>query len=200
MRRSPWLVFGALLAVLGCGRAKQAPRSAEITFRVDSTRLGERFEDPARGLALSAPALWAPLPAAAFDEGMRRVRAAAGADSAREPRMLAIYREEPEGASLAVSNFTREFSTAARDSLAARYMALLKTRFPGGQVDQGRFTYRGFDVIQFRVVDSKVVQFKLLISRPRIALFQLDYVIPRGAYERELESIESSIGSLRPLS
>jgi hypothetical protein len=55
-------------------------------------------------------------------------------------------------------------------------------------------------VLQFRVVDAREVHFKLLIRRPRTAPFQLDYVVPRGVYERELESIESSIGSLRPMS
>jgi len=190
----------ACLAALGCGPGKQAPPAAEMAFRVDSTRLGERFEDPGRALALRAPVRWKPLPAAAIEEGMRRVRAAAGADSAHEPRMLALYREEPEGASLTVSHFAREFTATARDSLAALYLARLKSRFQQGQVDQGRFQYRGFDVIQLRVVDSQAILFKLLISRPRIALFQLDFVIPRGAYDRELESIESSIGSLQPLS
>lgn len=199
MRCSAWLLSGALLAALGCGPARQVPPASEIAFRVDSTRLGARFEDPGRGFGLSAPAGWTPLPASAIEEGMRRVRAAAGADSAREPRILALYRAEPEGASLALSDFSREFSASARDSLAARYLARLKARFRAGQVDQGRFTHRGFDVLQLRAVDSLAVQFKLLISRPRMSLFQLDYVIPRGAYERELESIESSIGSLRPL-
>jgi hypothetical protein len=185
---------------IGCGRPKPAARAEEITFRVDSTRLGERFEDAARSLTLSAPAHWAPLPAEAIEEGMRRLRAAAGPDSTREPRLLALYREDPEGASLAVSGFDRAFSGAALDSLGREHLTRLKARTPDGRVDQGRYSYRGFDVLQFRVVDLRAVHFKLLVNRPRTALLQLDYVVPRGVYERELESIESSIGSLRPLS
>jgi hypothetical protein len=167
---------------------------------VNPARLGEQFNDPSRTFAIRAPAGWSPLPAAIIHEAMRRVPESGRTDVALHPRMLALYRQDPEGASLAVSAFAGSLGEEERRTLAARYLGSLKSRFPQAKVEEGRFTYRGFDVVQFRVVDPQQVLFKLLVSRSDGPLYQLDYVVPVAVYQRELESIESSIGSLRPTS
>jgi len=183
----------------GCGEGRSGAEGA-LTFRVDPARLGARFEHRGAGLALRAPAGWDALPDSLVNAAMARLRDAGTAIGTHEPEMLAVYRAVPEGATLAVSRYDGELAPAARDSLALLHLATMRAQHPGGQVDDGRFVYRGFEIVQLRAVDSTTVAFKLLLSRKARPLMQLDYVVPRSIYSRELESVESSIGSLEPRS
>jgi len=192
-----WSLAAALAAGCGDGSSRQ---EGPLTFRVDPARLGERFEHPGTGLALRAPAGWDALPDSLVRAAMARLRESGAAIGSREPEMLAVYRGAPEGATLAVSRYDAELPPASRDSLALLHLATLRRQHPGAQVDDGRFVYRGFEIVQLRAVDSVTVAFKLLLSRKARPLVQLDYVVPRSIYSRELESVESSIGSLEPRS
>jgi hypothetical protein len=131
---------------------------------------------------------------------MMRLRGSGAAVGTSEPEMLALYRSPEEGATLAVSRYATELSKPSRDSLALLHLQAIKQQHPGAEVADGRFVYRGFEIVQFRSVDSTTIAFKLLLSRAAKPLVQLDYVVPRGSYSRELEAIESSIGSLEPRS
>jgi len=187
----------ALAAGCGDGSSRQ---EGPLTFRVDPARLGQRFERTGAGFTLRAPAGWEALPDSLVSAAMARLRDAGAEIGLREPEMLAVYRAAPEGATLAVSRYDAELPPASRDSLALLHLATMRRQHPGGQVDDGRFVYRGFEIVQLRAVDSVTVAFKLLLSRKSRPLAQLDYVVPRSIYSRELESVESSIGSLEPRS
>lgn len=190
----------ACLALAGCAREEVARSSGDISFRVNAALLGERFEGPGSGLTLQAPAGWTPLPDSSLAAAMERLRGAGTAIGTVEPELLALYREAADGALLAVSRYALELPPASRDSLALLHLRRMRERNAGGQVADGRFTYHGFEIVQLRAVDAQTVAFKLLVSRPSRALVQLDYVVPRSVYSRELEAVESSIGSLEPRS
>lgn len=188
----------ALMLLAGCASDSRHESSA-LSFRVDPARLGDRFEDPGAGLALRAPAGWGAVPESLLAAARARLHEVAP-QAADEQQMLALYRQADDGAMLIVSRFAAEVPAASRDSLALLHLRKLKAEHPGAQVDDGRFTYHGYEIVQLRTVDSTTVAFKLLLSRAALPLVQLDYVVPRSAYPRELESIESSIGSLEPKS
>ena len=189
----------ALVLVAGCGE-ESARQNEPLTFRVNPDRLGERFERPGTGVTLRAPAGWHALPESLVSAAMDRLRASGAGIGATEPEMLALFRGTPEGATLAVSRYDFELPPASRDSLALLHLRTMRLQHPQAQVDDGRFVYRGFEIVQLRAVDSLSVAFKLLLSRKAQPLVQLDYVVPRSVYSRELESVESSIGSLEPRS
>jgi hypothetical protein len=190
----------AAFALAGCGAGESSQRAEAMTFRVNPERLGARFADTGAGFTLAAPAGWDALPESLLAAAMDRLRAGGEAPAGAEPALLALYREEPEGALLAVSSYAREFTPSSRDSLAMLHLRAMQKRHAGGQVADGRFVYRGYEVVQIRAVDDRAVAFKLFLSRPGRSLVQLDYVVPRGIYPRELEAVESSIGSLEPKS
>jgi len=202
MTRGCWTAAVVVVfALAGCGAGESSHKAEAMTFRVNPERLGARFADAGAGFTLGVPAGWDPLPESLLAAAMERLRAsdqATGGDA--EPALLALYREEPEGALLAVSTYAGEFAPASRDSLAMLHLRAMQKRHAGGQVADGRFVYRGYEVVQIRAVDDHAVAFKLFLSRPGRSLVQLDYVVPRGIYPRELEAVESSIGSLEPKS
>ncbi len=189
------LVPALLLA--GCER-DSSRREEPLSFRVSPERLGDRFEDSGIGLSLRAPAGWDAMPDSLVRAAMDGLRASGAAIGTREPELLALFRRSPEGATLAVSRYQDTLEPAARDSLALLHLRAMRRQHPDGRVEDGRFVYRGFEIVQFRAVDSTTVAFKLLLSRTARPLVQLDYVVPRSVYSRELESVESSIGSLEP--
>jgi len=193
--------FLAILIFAGAGCSERSGQKAEpLSFRVDPNRLGERFEREGVGFTLRAPAGWQALPDSLVRTAMDRLRAEGSAVGTLEPEMLALYQSRPDGATLSVSRYTQALPAAARDSLALLHLQAMKRRHPGAQVDDGRFVYHGFEIVQFRAVDSTRVAFKLLLHHDARPLVQLDYVVPRSSYSRELESVESSIGSLEPRS
>lgn len=201
MTRGWWAVpILACLALAGCGQDKAVRDDGAITFRVNPDLLGERFDRSGSGLSLRAPAGWSALPDSAISAAMDRLRASGSTIGVSEPVLLALYRDDRDGASLAVSSYAIELPPASRDSLALLHLRTMKQRHASGQVADGRFVYRGYEIVQIRAVDAQSVAFKLLLSRPSHALVQLDYVVPRNVYSRELEAVESSIGSLEPKS
>lgn len=196
MTRSAPAVLIALAFLGGCARQEAIPRQSSIEFRVNAARLGSRFADSLARLALRAPSGWDALPDSLIAEAMRRV----GASAARGPIMLAMYRQQPEGAVLSVARYPAGFVGPGFDSMAVARLGALRRAHPGAQIVDGRFSYHGFEIVQFRTVDASSVEFQLLVSGDLHPLVQLDYVVPRSVYPRELESVESSIGSLEPLS
>jgi hypothetical protein len=182
------LVLVALLASSwGCSPAERAVD--DLSFRVDSTRLGARFEAPG-AFQLQAPRGWEPVSADTIALVMRRVR------HDDDPTLLALYRQ-PEGSALAVSEYPFRLEAQARDSLLRRVESDWRTRNPSARVQRGRFRHGGADVSQLMIADSSQVVFKLLVAGPGGPLHQLDYIIPRSVYRRELEAVESSIGSIQ---
>ena len=181
------LVLATLLtSSWGCSPAERT--AEDLSFRVDSTRLGARFD--AGALQIQAPRGWEPVSADTIAMVMRRVR------HEDDPTLLALYRQ-PEGSALAVSAYPYRLEAQARDSLLRRVESDWRTRNPSARVQRGRFRHGGADVSQLMIADTSQVVFKLLVAGPEGPLHQLDYIIPRSVYRRELEAVESSIGSIQ---
>jgi hypothetical protein len=164
-----------------------------MQFHVEATRLGERFEAPG-AFEVKAPAGWDPLPDSLLAETM--ARADVGAHAEETPRLRAVYRQS-DGAALAISEFPVGLPADARASMLERTTAALRERYPAARVEPTRYRYQGLQVAQVMVQDSARVVFKLLVDRGGAPLYQLDYVVPLLVYRREVQSVESSIGSLR---
>ena len=66
-------------------------------------------------------------------------------------------------------------------------------------IKQAYYPYRGLKIFQMRMESEQMIAFKLIIPQTDTSSFQLDYVIPKAVYLKNLEAIESSIGSLQKL-
>ena len=191
IRRACGLAAVLAIACVGPGCAPSRP-SDDVQFRVTESRLGARFA--ARAFEVRAPRGWSAVPDSTIDRAMR----VAEIDPVLRtgPRLRAVY-QSSDGAALAISEFPLPSTPHVRDSLSARIERGLRAQYPAARIAPGRFRYHGLDLTQLMVSDSSRVLFKLLVERPGASLYQLDYLIPRGIYRRELESVESSIGSLQ---
>ena len=62
-------------------------------------------------------------------------------------------------------------------------------------VESSIFKYKSYEIIQVVSQNSNLVIFKLLTHRLS-ELYELDYIIPRSEININMQSVESSIGSL----
>jgi hypothetical protein len=62
-------------------------------------------------------------------------------------------------------------------------------------VESSLFIYKSYEIIQVVSQNSELVIFKLLTHRLS-ELYELDYIIPRSEININMQSVESSIGSL----
>ncbi len=183
--------------VLICCSTEQGAGDGEMTFAVDEGLLGDAFRDVSGDFAIRAPAGWTALPDSVLEEAMRIAEQRVEMNPRHLPRMLAMFRHPRHGATLTVSRYRSELSQAERDSLIKFQGDGLYATFPEVNVQSTRFVYQGSQVRQFMVSDPRAVVIKLLVDRLPLPMYQLDYVIPQAVYEKNLNSVESSIGSMR---
>ena len=82
------------------------------------------------------------------------------------------------------------------NSLDSSYFNALQNNFSTKNVVLGEFIYNGFEIIQYIITTSDMVRIKLFIINLS-NYYQIDYIIPYYLYKENINSIESSIGSLK---
>ncbi len=107
---------------------------------------------------------------------------------------LKTIMRSPDGIFILVnqlSNNTEPFKT-----LDENFEKFLRDSFKSDQITRGQFSVDNVEVVQYLITTPETVAFKLFC---RVAgnYYQIDYFIPRTIYEKKLESIESSIGTLK---
>jgi len=81
------------------------------------------------------------------------------------------------------------------NSLDSSYFNALKNNFSTKNLVLWKFIYNSLDIIQYIITTPEIVRIKLFIINLN-DYYQIDYIIPYSLYEKNLKSIESSIGSL----
>ncbi|NOZ08545.1 MAG: hypothetical protein GXO91_06660 [FCB group bacterium] len=71
----------------------------------------------------------------------------------------------------------------------------LQDSFRSDQITRGQFSVNNVQVVQYLITTPGTVAFKLF-CKVLDNYYQIDYFIPRTLYEKKLESIESSIGTI----
>ena len=80
------------------------------------------------------------------------------------------------------------------DYLPPDFSALLESQFSIDYVPFDNFNIGNVPVRQYVINAPEVIIFKLFTSGK--TNYEIDYIIPRSEYEKELKKIESSIGSI----
>jgi hypothetical protein len=109
-------------------------------------------------------------------------------------KLLAIYKSDSTNCALIISElpesnfdlikglFVKSNSYPKRDSIWTN-------------IQSSVFRYKTYEIIQIVSQNSNLIVFKLLTHRLS-ELYELDYIIPRNAIDINIQSVESSIGSL----
>ena len=109
---------------------------------------------------------------------------------------LLSARQAGNGSLCAVSRMLTEAAPFRR--LDALYEGILKEGLSAVEVARGTFSINGARIVQYRIINNEQVIFKLF-SSVRETYYQIDFLMPKTAYEAEIRKVESSLGSLHPL-
>lgn len=181
---------------VGCGQERQEASSdmPRMSFDVDTTRLGAPVQAAAYDIAFRPPAGWAPLSSAELDS-MSHAGTALSDTAALRP--LYVFLDATQGSVLSVGRLRLD-TTATFGEQMKQYGASLNQQF-GDTLRQAQFMKDELYMAQFLAQPEGLVNFKLVFEAPSEGLLQFDYVVPQSVYPQEVRSVESSIGSIRPV-
>jgi hypothetical protein len=182
----------ALFFDLSCRSSGQMPDLyQELTFSVDSTRLGETVA--IGGMVFHAPRSWERIDSSTVSH----IRQAVSGDTNQSGVALeGVFVNSTNGAVLVVTSFDRKTTEPEEFAkLAYRFAETFggSTSKPGPREE--RLLLSDIPAVQLYATDSLRVQFKFLLDL-KIPI-GLDYSVPRVAWSQEVRSVESSLGSIR---
>ncbi|MDX1547909.1 MAG: hypothetical protein R3247_13020 [Rhodothermales bacterium] len=187
------LAGAGVLAALGLAACTEPAPEARppglqpMVFRIDSTRIGARQEDPNLGRSFHAPDGWVRLTDAALDT----VRALLP-DTAAAYRY--VFADPAYGSVLSIHALP---DSAALSVLADSLGARLAARFPADTLLRDAYEKDSLEVVQFLVRPEGRVTFELIIAPDEVRRATFAYIVPLAWYPRAVRAVESSIGSIR---
>lgn len=189
------LFFLVLLTLLSCsGSEKSAELASDLKFDVNPLLLDEDFSDSLTGMRLKIPLGWENLSTSKSESLKSKFEVHLQQDSS----IVAIYIDTLNQASLIISrkyqwddsDLKRMYNTP--DSVfneAKQWDPIMKSDF----------MLNGLSVHQFLLQNKELVNFKLICGKGMGRKFQIDYVIGRATYLKQVKKVESSIGTIRIL-
>jgi hypothetical protein len=109
-------------------------------------------------------------------------------------KLLAIYKSDSTNCALIISELPESNYDIIKGSLGKTNSSPRQDSI-WTSVESSVFTYKTYEIIQVVSQNSKLIIFKLLTHRLS-ELYELDYIIPRSEININMQSVESSIGSL----
>jgi hypothetical protein len=106
--------------------------------------------------------------------------------------LLSVF-NSPNGSYSVISKIVSDKNVF--EEVDSTYYALLVENFKTENITIGKVKINGIDAIQYLISTNDTVIIKLILC-VKDSYYQIDYIIPLEIYEKELRSIESSIGSI----
>jgi hypothetical protein len=190
------LILIAAMAVLSmCTEKKGDKRTSDMTFKVDMALLEEPLRDEKLGISFSPPKGCVPVSPKILQQTKTLLEQHMGLNDPLlvQPRHIFLNQEARFLCALS------RLPTVHNDSSLAAYKKYVSDKMAMMDIKQAYYPYRGLEIFQMRMESEEMIAFKLIIPQTDSSSFQLDYVIPKPVYMKNLEAIESSIGSLEKL-
>jgi hypothetical protein len=182
-----WLMLTGLGSVSCSGSSAPPGPYRAMQFSVDSARLGPAVE--LSQVALSLPVGWQPADSATT----AMLKRALEQDTSRFRFVVSrAWLDLVGGSALIGRQFAvdEEFLPWARDLIAQ-----LRQSNTTRDLREEWMLFSGIPGVQIYAADSARVQFVIVLdTHPRIGL---DYMVPRGNWEQQVRSVESSLGTIR---
>jgi hypothetical protein len=177
------LVFSLILA--SCYHAEN--KVVEVEFNVNKALLADSSFLSSTGFSIYPPKNWqrtASYNTELQDKILNRI----------ENKLLAIYKCDSTNCALVISELPEMNYKIIRQQL--------ERQNPGSggdsqwtKVETSFFKYKSYEVIQIVSQNSELVVFKLYTHRLS-DLYELDFMIPRSEINSNMQTVESSIGSI----
>lgn len=184
----PLCVFVMVWSISCSGSGQTSGPYRAMEFVVDSTRLGH-------GIRLSqiefrVPAGWA----TSDSTTLNQLREMSARDTSRFRFQLREVDVDHASGSLL---FAKEFYSSGKDGFipwARDLVCETRKKRPEADVREEWLLINGIPAVQIYAADSSRIQFSLVFDvKPSVGI---DYIVPREAWEAQVRSVESSLGTL----
>jgi hypothetical protein len=174
-----------ILLFISCQRSYKKVISAE--FKVDRSLLSDSSFASKSGFSINPPKNWSKTES--YNSELQK-KVLYHVDN----KLLAIYKSDSTNCALIISELPETNYDIIKGLLGK------SNSFPNKDsiwtnVESSVFMYKSYEIIQVVSQNSNLVIFKLLTHRLS-ELYELDYIIPRSEININMQSVESSIGSL----
>lgn len=192
------LYFNFLLVLFfGCRENKAQEENQELEFRVDTALLAPCYSDSLLKFTFCPPKGWNPLPDSTLKQVKTRLETNIQPTHNIQFRLIQLFLDPTNGNSCSLSQVSGVVGTLV--DLIEIYEESLQEKFPEAQISTAKFKIEKINVVQFLILTNEKVIFKLIFASPTKAICQLDFAVARAVYPNVVRSVESSVGSLRPM-
>ena len=187
------ILIGALSWLIACNQPQTSSGLTEMQFDVDSALLADSLVvDSILGLSFYTPKHW--------------VKSEIGILSLPEETLQGQhlvpehYYMHPTDSSTMLVATLKNLSNEQIAMMRVDFYKIFNSQGIWNDVQHASFSFNDLNADQFLMHNDKIINFKLLVSAksaaPNGKRFSIDYIIPRSHYEKNIKSVESSIGSL----
>jgi len=176
-------------------KQQEKPKHETLVFKVDDTLLEPAITDTNLKICISAPKNWKPID----NSLLKHINTSLG-DALTQGLQIKpkwIFFNNQSQAMCVVSKLDL-VDIAQGEKVLKELKEAYRLKLSDATVQSAIFLKDDFRVHQLMVNSSKSVIIKMLLDAPEVPVFEVDYVVPRQVYARELRAIESSIGSIIP--
>lgn len=187
-----------IIFILACGNKNHNKNDhpQELIFKVNPSLLGEKFLNEYYGFSFSPPKRCLQLPEEMVQKVKEQLKKEYSVTNSYILEPYQLFLNEKNRFACLIS-ILPNFSNA--DSAIAEYQQAIFNYSKDRKVTQTIFLHNGFRIYQSLIINENMIQFKLVVPQTSNKSFQIDYVIPTTIYQDNVETIESSIGSLLKL-
>jgi hypothetical protein len=173
------------LLFLSCQKSAKKVISAE--FNVDRSLLSDSSFVSKTGFRINPPINWSKTES--YNTELQNTVL-----SQLDNKLLAIYKSDSTNCALIISELP-ETNFDIIKGLLGKSNSYARQDSIWTNIQSSVFKYKTYEIIQIVSQNSDLVIFKLL-TRRLSELYELDYIIPRSEININMQSVESSIGSL----
>jgi hypothetical protein len=192
LRNGLFIIWIMILA--GCTQKAAPPVLQEMVFEVDPERIEQKFSCDSLSLSFHPPAGWKRIP----DELFRQFKTQATLSKSPVPITvipIAVFLNPESKGMLSLARII----PAADTTSISRLMDLIQENTGADgerRLNRARFLKDDIFIEQLLIQDSTQIVFKLLFQTHENKWIEMDYITAKSAYEKEVKSIESSLGTI----
>ncbi|MDP8267913.1 MAG: hypothetical protein P9L97_04215 [Candidatus Tenebribacter davisii] len=189
------IILFIVVLILACEKKQVSTNFAEVSFTVDKSLLSEEYHCTNAGISFYPPINWDQISLQLLNSIKENL--SVSIDTTGVVIIpLNVFMDMESSFTCFLSTIE---STFMADETINNYIAELKMSNYDLKFNAGLFSYNGFDFHQLIFTKDELITIKLIAANSEQKIFMIDYILPVRFYEKELRSIESSIGTIKKI-
>ncbi len=186
-----------LLVLLNCSE-KKTPVT-EMSFNVDSALLAPEKSFDSLGFRFSPPKKFSPISNSLFTEIQHSLLKMGGDSGEFSLDIISVFMDDSTKGFCSISRLQISDFEGSLNPIMPRYQNYLEKKLSGLSITMADFMKDKIHMYQFLIQGLDRIQFRLDFITIKNIIIQIDYVVPKNDYDKMVQSIESSIGSIKLL-